>query len=1243
MKILAIRIRNLASLEGFTELNFQEEPLLSAGIYAITGPTGAGKSTILDALCLALYDNTPRYRNAEAHVKIADITGSTINQNDARGILRDGTTEGYAEVDFVGVDGQHYRAQWSVRRARNRVDGNLQSSVISLTNLTAKSEIPGKKTELLAEIEKLAGLNFEQFTRSVLLAQGDFTAFLKAGKDEKSSLLEKLTGTHIYSKISRQVYEIHSEQKQKLQSMGAQQEGIIILTVEELDELDTRIASLGLEIQSDERQLENLNGAIQWHEQLNRFREELNTAKFNFEQYKHKSIEAEPRRRQLQQVEYVQSIRGNVDEIDRVQKDSAKAGSEVEEVSKSLSLLQTKKKDEEEEIRKLDIQLKDTVEREVKSKPELDRARQLDVQLTERTKQIQQLESEEKVLSANLETISREVVDEEREWVSLEESIDKLEQWFIANESRRRIAENKDLVIAKLKEVGELYERINRLVTNIQLADNKINELEKKKEQDEKRLSEINNIRRDKQSEFDHWGSQLVNVDLNKIQNEKSKKDAALNDLIDAKANWERFYEERFSLKSLGTDLKENEKRQQDINTELETTNEDFQKRKIEREASLEILENARLAVSANLEEVRNRLIKDEPCPVCGSTHHPYVSDQPAYKHVLTSVEQDYKQREECYEQVLGLKNRLEQALDDLKQRKIKIRADIENKEHLIRSLRDKWEKSRVYTKVIDVIEEERTEWLGLELNSIRKEQELLQEQWQGYHKMREHAEVCKNELTAIDKEMNSLQNGIKDIERDKKTSEEQKNNDVNARQEAEEKLQTSKNILSRYFSNEGWFKNWRDNPATFSQQIEQFADDWNKNLEQKHNNKGKRDIIEEKVKGLNKQVEEWRKRLGEHKIKLKGLIDEYNKIKEQRNIIFGGRLVVDVEVGIKAAVDAGRAALESARERSGVLAQRISAGEARQEQLQKTQRELVEQLKELNGRINQWLMEYNKRFGVNQTMPGIRELLAFPTEWIEKETADLEKLDTALKQANSVLTERARDLENHENLKISELSVEELGEQKRELQSLLKQKNQEKIEAEIRVKNNAENKRRLQHILRDIEKQAATVEDWARLNELIGSADGKKFRQIAQEYTLDVLVSFANVHLDFLSKRYVLERVPDSLGLQVVDRDMGDEIRTVNSLSGGESFLVSLALALGLASLSSDTMRVESLFIDEGFGSLDPITLNVAMDALERLHNQGRKVGVISHVQEMTERIPVQIRVLRLQSGKSRVEVVTS
>ena len=194
--------------------------------------------------------------------------------------------------------------------------------------------------------------------------------------------------------------------------------------------------------------------------------------------------------------------------------------------------------------------------------------------------------------------------------------------------------------------------------------------------------------------------------------------------------------------------------------------------------------------------------------------------------------------------------------------------------------------------------------------------------------------------------------------------------------------------------------------------------------------------------------------------------------------------------------------------------------------------------------------------------------------------------------------------------------------------------------ELQYQLRKQEENRKQMAGLQQELEAKQAESERWARLNELIGSADGARFRRIAQGSTLDLLIHYANVQLRNLTRRYQLERVPDTLALQVVDHDMCDEIRSVHSLSGGESFLVSLALALGLSALSSNRMKVESLFIDEGFGSLDAETLRVAMDALENLRTQGRKIGVISHVQEMTERIPVQIRIERAGNGRSSLEI---
>lgn len=193
----------------------------------------------------------------------------------------------------------------------------------------------------------------------------------------------------------------------------------------------------------------------------------------------------------------------------------------------------------------------------------------------------------------------------------------------------------------------------------------------------------------------------------------------------------------------------------------------------------------------------------------------------------------------------------------------------------------------------------------------------------------------------------------------------------------------------------------------------------------------------------------------------------------------------------------------------------------------------------------------------------------------------------------------------------------------------------------EARLLQQEQNKKRLMEIESEWKEKQTVAEQWAKLNKLIGSADGTKFKVIAQSYTLNLLLLHANKHLAYLSKRYRLQQVPGTLALQVIDCDMCDEVRTVYSLSGGESFLISLALALGLSSLSSNNLKVESLFIDEGFGSLDADSLRTAMEALEQLQMQGRKIGVISHVQEMSERISVQIQLHKSVNGKSEITIV--
>jgi exonuclease SbcC len=395
MKILAIRIRNLASLEGQTEIDFTAEPLCSAGIFAITGSTGAGKSTILDALCLALYGKTPRYLQAkEMGIEIRDVQGSTLSQGDVRSILRDGTADGFAEVDFRGIDGQHYRATWSVRRARNKVEGSMQADSITLRNITSETPVPGRKQETLNEIARLVGLNFDQFTRSVLLAQGDFTAFMKASKDEKSSLLEKLTGTSVYSEISKKVYEKYKAEEQLLRDLDLRKQGIITLTGEEMTALLDEQTAMNTELITLEQDLRGLTAEIDWHEQLAQMRIKYDDAQTALQNATDARTGSLPRKQKLWIIEQAQQTRSWADALNNARQQYSEKTKTLQALKESLSALDTEKQQLEILITasEQEATVKNTALQE--ALPLLEKARQLDTLLSEKKEQLEKAAKE---------------------------------------------------------------------------------------------------------------------------------------------------------------------------------------------------------------------------------------------------------------------------------------------------------------------------------------------------------------------------------------------------------------------------------------------------------------------------------------------------------------------------------------------------------------------------------------------------------------------------------------------------------------------------------------------------------------------------------------------------------------------------------------------------------------------------------------------------------------------------------
>ena len=986
MKILAIRGRNLASLEGDFEIDFTVEPLLSAGIFAISGPTGAGKSTLLDTMCLALFARTPRTDQAkENNVKLQDVSNEQLSQSDPRFLLRRGTSSGFAEVDFMALNGHRYRTRWSVARARDKENGRLQNPRLALYNLDKEEEEQGTRSDLQARIIDLIGLTFEQFTRSVLLAQNDFSTFLKAEQGEKASLLEKLTGTELYSAISRQIFERNARAKEVFDLIQTRIQGIELLTDEEENDLRTRLAGTEKELQRVEKakaEQQALQEAV-------------------------RSIEQQITIRQRQQKEAADKL-VHATELLTVARHEYEKG--VEEQQQS----ETRFKSLQQEIlqaRKLDIQL-DTAIRDLSHSEQ---------QL--KNVMLRKEEAEKKYQAAVLRR--RQGAEE----------IARLTAWRERYKKKERIAEQLSALLLHLDAASATRSGMDAAVRSIETLRQEM---------------------------------AALNKQLSDLQQTSANKQQALKR---AEADYRNLEEELKAVDAPALDKQ-------------------IEKLRQEREQLL--IEQARLEASGNIKDLRGRLQDGQPCPVCGSTHHPFANQVPvAPVSALTLQLQDLSNKKETY---------------------------VAHTRHL-----------------------------------TRLQQQLLQ-----LHKELADSEAACKEMAGKQQLAASRQEREEAIVKEQSTL-----------------LTQSLSAADLLFGNSEWQKAWLQNPETFRKTLTDFARQWHENTEKLHQlerqesaQKAECESLASFLPSLEKQAEEARQLHEKNRA-------AFSSLQAERKKLLNGRSADSVE------------------------------------------QEYIRRMEELKERLKKLSATQTEQSGIADQTRGIADQIA---KDLTEASADLLRRKAALDK----WTADYLDSSGGEPLEV-----------------ILSRYTQEKTELAFRLRTQTENKAKVSGLQEELNVRRTESERWAKLNELAGSADGAKFRRIAQGYTLDILLNYANVQLRELTRRYRLERVPETLALQVIDRDMCDEVRTVHSLSGGESFLVSLALALGLSSLSSNRMRVESLFIDEGFGSLDAETLRVAMDALESLRTQGRKIGVISHVQEMTERIPVRICVNRAGNGRSFLEVL--
>lgn len=1184
MKIESLCFENLNSLYGRWKIDFTQKPLEGCGIFAVTGPTGSGKTTLFDAICLALYGNTPRL--CGKGVKIEEIVSRQKAQ-------------AFSELIF-SCGSKRYLARWQIHRANYSPEGNFQQDKMQLSLLDDPPRILAeKKKEVPPLVAKISGLDFDQFQRSVMLAQGAFAVFLKANEGERSHLLEKMTGTGIYSLIGKQVHEKQREEKQKQEALEARLDQLEVLSEEEWEKTLLR--------------QKELEGSLKGKEEKRKVLEaELKLLR----DYQDKKVQLAKRQQEKEQLDLKK------EEIDSLKEQITR----LEEAEKLQGFFQLKKEAEE----------------------KLQQSRQQELEGQNKQQELAKKREESKNICEKLKEEAKTIEEKAQ---TIKENALKAENWETELEKKQKELDEKQKKLEKgIKEANDLQNALkkekfdkNQLVEKIRewedsLEQRKILEQWPGKEVLLKRLLE--EIRTDKIA-LTTLARKMENLQISaeNFQSGLEKEQEALKNLQAEREQIEQtLAEAEKQIKEMETEnsrailLTESEDRQREL-SELEKNQFQLEKAEEKRQGLFlkeqdllkreqELLKQQKAKqVSAEKEALIYYLAKDlaegQPCPLCGSLDHPRKM---AHDGELKADDAAlWLEKQQQFQLESGL---LKEGWQNFQQ----------EKEIFLSELREMlkilgFERAEISLKDSLPLQklQERTDALKQKNASLKSAllaydtlKEKIQKLYQGQRDIISRREVLQSTLQSQKEEQGRFLLQLKECEAEEKRL--QKSLEQNSVELARE-LSVFSSFLTENFS---------DKQNQFDYLVKQYQD--------YQNRKTRHLKLQQQLQELQNKILE-----REHQIQYnkQGLDDLQAHLAEVQN-------QVDEKKSLLKKICANKTVLQLRKEAESLLSdfrKKRDLAEQDREELEKEYQGLRGKLESLAEQIRSLESEQEKRGSAWQ-----KELTAssFDTESIflknlekrgqktelQNELRDFETKRTELNGAIKVLQQELADKESLKPERISSLE-EELD----RLDENLRQENRSLGQ----IQNFIEEKRVLQQKAEKLQKehqiQKNLTEKWLRLHFLLGDAEGKRFRKYAQSLTLARLLYLANRHLKGFTPRYALAPVEDAdLEFEVIDFWQAELKRPVRTLSGGESFLLSLSLALALSELSGGGRKLESLFLDEGFGSLDARTLESALSALQALQAGGKLIGIISHTAAVRERLAVQLRVRPQAGGKSRI-----
>lgn len=1130
MKFKKLCIHNIASIENAV-IDFESKPLVDSEVFLITGKTGAGKSTILDAICLALYADTPRLYSTKMQGATMDAE-KEVKIDDPRQLMRRNTAQAHASLTFIGSNGVNYEATWAVARARKKVNGTIQSKIWELKNLHTGVTLT-KDTEIKNEIRAAVGLDFNQFCRTTMLAQGEFTRFLNSKDDEKAEILEKITGVDIYSKIGAKVYELTDQKKKEWEDAKRQVEGTRTLTDEEIAERLRMLSAL------DDRHYE-LKAAIDkeavkrdWMLKDNELSKSKNNAAEAL-RVANEVIESNDFRHKEQNVkEWNETIdarlwMSEVMKASNAQKEEKKT---LDELAGTYSELLGGQRFAEDEVGKIEAEIKEI----------------------------------ETFHSAESEKVS--VYDKAQTIVSLLNTIDegrkaiKKSQADIESENKK-LTEVLTPAFEKSKEEAlktkNAFEKENSEVQAKVDAATALNlpELREKREFAKDLLSKITTAK-----------DRIETLESAKAQHEEMRKR-----LAERKATLNVKIEKFASMDAPIRDAK----------TRLDVRKEDLDKQSD--------------SINKFASTLRTKLQVGDICPVCRQEIKSALPHEEVLAALVGELKKAYEESEKEYKDLVEIKVRLDAEIKtESNSYERDTKAFNEDK-----SIDTAGQRASDACKAcgIGILDDSTLSALASLEGSTSKTLEILNLKIKDGEAQETEVQKLRNALEARRKDVDNL--ATKALEAEKSMN------------ECKSRISTAEALLKSKYNEVdsasqkaselivgNWQIDWRESPNAFASALTSSANEYNNSLQKKQTLSNKLNVAKANVENVKDVL---------------------------ATILSAIPLWTDIETGDVAKV-------EYLLNRTYALNTSVTSALI-------NLKKAGENLNANQTKLKSFLAEHSPL-----NMERLEALNTYTTNDIRRE-------NESLKTARETLVAKKTLFDNTEKLIAEHLTMKPVFSEDDTLDVLNGRiEGIEKQLAEISEKRGAinqelktdkDNLERLGTLIQDADDKKAVYDKWSRLNQLIGSAKGDLFRKIAQSYVLTSLIHSANSYMKTLTDRYTLKVSPGTFVISLEDAYQGFVSRAASTISGGESFLVSLSLALALSDIGQQ-WQVDTLFIDEGFGTLSGEPLQKAVETLRSLHSKaGRHVGIISHVEELQERIPVQIQLIQEgHNSSSKVNIV--